>query len=228
MVIYNDEENTTNDDFWQTGSTLQMNVDGAWVTIAAIDQGGGGTWVWNPHDDGYISITPNGTRTMSLNTPNNYWVSSGDQQNYVDFFVHLNASDIGKTIKFKITGTWEDGGSSGEETMVFEQTDDATSITAADATNCNETSLSWSIPSGLCAGAVAEIYRNNSFLKTATASLGSTTDVTGVAGTTYQYKVRFYVAMGGYNNTGAFSPQKRFLLILRIFLLRMINVTALS
>lgn len=207
MVIYNDEENTTNDDFWQTGSTLQMNVDGAWVTIAAIDQGGGGTWVWNPHDDGYISITPNGTRTMSLNTPNNYWVSSGDQQNYVDFFVHLNSSDIGKTIKFKITGTWEDGGSSGEETMVFEQTDDATSITAADATNCNETSLSWSIPSGLCAGAVAEIYRNNSFLKTATASLGSTTDVTGMAGTTYQYKVRFYVPMGGYNNTGAFSPE---------------------
>ncbi len=204
FVVYNDEEGTTNDDFWQTGSKLQIHVDGVWSDVGTLSLGGGNTWNWNPHDDGYLGFTPTATRTVTYATE--YWVASGDEQFYVGFNVALLASDIGKTIKFQITGTWEDGGSSGEESFTFPRTPDASSCIASDATDCNYTSISWSLPSSICTSAVAEIYRNGAYLKEVAASALSTTDA-GTPGTAYAYKVRFYKLMGGYNNYGGFSPE---------------------
>jgi len=105
-----------------------------------------------------------------------------------------------------MTGDWEDGGSSGEESGTFDSTPAATSCTASDATDCNFTNINWSLPSDLCAGAMAQIYRNGSPLKEVLATNLTTTDA-GTPGTTYAYKVRFYKSMNGYNNFGGFSPE---------------------
>lgn len=204
FVVYNDESGTTNDDFWNSGSKLQIHVDGAWHDVGTLNLGGGNTWNWNPHDDGYLGFTPTATRTVTYATE--YWVASGDEQFYVGFNIALLASDIGKTLKFQITGTWEDGGSSGEESVLFTRTPDATNCIASDATDCHFTNISWTLPAAICTSAVAEIYRNGVYLKEVAANTLSTTD-DGTPGTAYAYKVRFYKAMNGYNNYGGFSPE---------------------
>lgn len=203
MVLYNDDEGTTNDDFWHEESTLQMHVDGAWVNIADLNLGtSGSTWNWNPNDDGGVGVTNLNVRGMSL--VDIFLNISGDAQFGAIFDIELNQSDIGKTIRFRINGTWEDGGSSGEETIVYARTPDATTFSASDATDCNVTILNWALPSNICAGAIAEIERNNVFLKEVSASALTTTDA-GTAGVTYSYRVRFYTSTGQYKNYGGYS-----------------------
>lgn len=204
FVIYNDESGTTNDDFWESGAVLEMQVDGTWTTIGTIFEGGQGPWSWNPNDDGYISFAPGSFRTMGLIGV--FSTGSSDVQFGISVEATLKVSDIGKTLKFRITGTWEDGGSTGEEPQTYNRIPDATSCTASDATDCNQTNISWTMPQGLCAGAMAEVYRNGILLKEVSAASLATIDA-GIPGVTYQYKVRFYKQMNGYKNEGGFSPE---------------------
>src|SRR6187551_2353202 len=207
VVLYNDESGTTNDDFWHGGTTLQWNLGegGGWVTLATIYLNGGGPqpWIFNPHEDGYISLYPATTRTLDY--VGTYWVASGDEQFYLNLNVELTAADIGKTIKFQMTGDWEDGGSSGEETITYSGPPDATSFSASDATDCAEVDLTWALPSGICPGAEADIFRDGSHLKYVTATDLTSTDATAVAGQLYLYKVRFATTVNGTRIFGGFS-----------------------
>lgn len=210
MVLYNDDSGTANDDAWANGTKLQMKVgSGAYFDIGEMGTGTSGrTWNWDPNEDGGVGYSRyNHVRAQGL--VGTFEQGSPDRQFGATIRITLAASDIGKSISFQIVGSWEDGGSSGTESVSSTILPTPTSVSASDAAACLSTTISWSNPSGLCAGTTAQIWRGNTWVKDVAASLGTAVDVGGVAGSVYEYKVRYYIGAAGgfriYSNYSSFD-----------------------
>jgi hypothetical protein len=206
FTMYYNASGTTNDDKWEEDAHLRMKVgNGSYFNIAELKRGGG-TWNWNPNNDGVVGVDRVYEYT-SGNWPNviasevrkldhiseNDNSTVGDGRFEITMRVFFKGTDVGKTISFDIDGVWEDGGSAGVQTVNFDNTETLNTITASDATNCSGTEITWTVPAGLCSGTNVEIFRGTSsnLIATVPATTGVYFDNSGVPGQVYPYWARF-------------------------------------
>lgn len=208
FVWYVDDDGSTNDEVWNAGSMLIMSTGSSSDIIAFFGEGS----IDSPPNDFY----PNGESMHYIPMPSfssqdydGFGPSDteGDEPYWMETSFYLPAYAIGETVTFSLSGSWQGGGTPGSPTVDFPSTLDLATINVTDGTDCFGVGVTWAVPSALCSGSSAQIYRDDTYLTTVGAMNEQYYDLGVNPGETHNYKVRFVKLTGnGDFNYGGFSP----------------------
>lgn len=210
FVWYVDVDGNNNDDLWQDGSLLEMKIGtGNWFSLAEMgsDKKNGAYIGTGGNNDHFYFLVKSdyivGKRHYSTGT------SSTHRPTWLVATINLKEVCLGKDVSFRLNGTWEGGGSyPAVQTKSFKHTNDLSSIQTTNNTMCDQVKITWDVPTGLCSGSYAYVYRDNTYIGNTGAINKVYHDYNAVPGQTYAYKVKFgrYMA-GNFWNYGASSSE---------------------